>query len=290
MIALILPARSPLLRAFRGAGRFALVPLLSFVGACSVLDPTGEWRGLDRELPVAVASATQPTVPRGVRAADPSAALPSRPEAAPARTGSPSTRLDARSAERLLVEAEAHYRGRRFSDAELGFRAVVEAEPRSLHAWLRLGNLSHARGDLEAARLAYQRASAHVGNHSIDQEAREKAFANLAILALEQARLALEGLGGEGHSAMAGERARTLTALVEQRQASLETELRRIVPATSPPRDTDRVGLALSDPALAHRALEPRTASATGVSMGGSTAGRSLVRVESFLPEVSQSR
>ena len=269
MNALTLPATTSLAAAWRRVGRIAIVCLLPLAGGCAVLDPSGEWRGLDREAPVSAVPAIQSIAQAAERSADPVTAS----RLATKSSDRPSRSLDARSIEMVLSQAEAHYRNRRFGEAEQGFRAVVEAEPKSLHAWLRLGNLSHARGDFDAARQSYQRASAHGAAQPLEQEAREKALANLAILALEQARVALEGLGGEGHSATAGERARTLSALVEQRQSSLETELRRFGSAMPAPRELDRVGMTLS--------VAPPVAQASG---------RPMVRVESFLPDSAPGR
>jgi len=190
----------------------------------------------------------------------------------------------------LLGEAEAHYRARRFQEAEQGFRAVVDRQPRLLHAWLRLGNLSHARGDLEAAARAYRQASAHPPTHALDQEAREKSLANLAILALEQARLALEDLGGEGQSVAARERARTLSSLVEQRQSALDTEIRRIAPAAVPSPAVDRLGMAMSEAMPTRREAQDRQGLVSVASSGAQWPGTGTVRVQSFLPESTSSR
>lgn len=308
----------------RGLG---LLLALVAVSGCNTLDPTGEWRGLDRAPATAgtmiaaapapatssasaAAAATAPTAtvavsasavanvtptaaPEAVAAAAMTATVAASSAVRPSQSSSPSLaakRPDPRSLELLLGEAETHYRARRLQEAEQSFRAVVDREPRSLHAWLRLGNLRHGRGDLEAAARAYRQASAHPPTHALDQEAREKALANLAILALEQARLALEDLGGEGQSAAARDRARTLSSLVEQRQSALDTEIRRIAPAAVPALAVDRLGMAMSEAAVPRREANDRPGGVSAASFAAQPIGGGRVRVESFLPDSTSSR
>ncbi len=98
--------------------------------------------------------------------------------------------------ERLYEEADAAYRGERWTAAMQGFRALVGYEPGHGRAWFRIGNLHQHRRQYLAAAGAYRRASAAAdpgGPDAPPAEAmvRNKALLNLALVNLEMAREAL---------------------------------------------------------------------------------------------------
>jgi hypothetical protein len=98
--------------------------------------------------------------------------------------------------ERLYEEADAAYRGERWTAAMQGFRALVGYEPGHGRAWFRIGNLHQLRRQYLAAAGAYRRASAAAdpgGPDAPPAEAmvRNKALLNLALVNLEMAREAL---------------------------------------------------------------------------------------------------
>jgi len=101
---------------------------------------------------------------------------------------------------RLLDEAESLYLARQGARALEAFRQITELEPAHRGAWLRIGNLHHQRNQLEAAAQAYRRAAALAADGIPEPEGdanasvRARALANLASVALEQAREALAEL------------------------------------------------------------------------------------------------
>ena len=101
---------------------------------------------------------------------------------------------------RLFDEAESLYLARQGARALEALRQLTELEPTHRGAWLRIGNLHHQRNQLEAAALAYRRAAAPPADgipeaESVsDASVRARALANLAAVALEQARDALADL------------------------------------------------------------------------------------------------
>ncbi|MBU6269782.1 MAG: DUF192 domain-containing protein [Betaproteobacteria bacterium] len=97
---------------------------------------------------------------------------------------------------RLLDEAESLYLARQGNRALEAFRQLTELDPSHRGAWLRIGNLHHQRNQLDAAAHAYRRAAAPATDASepeggTDAPVRARALANLAAVALEQARDAL---------------------------------------------------------------------------------------------------
>jgi tetratricopeptide (TPR) repeat protein len=188
----------------------------------------------------------------------------------------------------LLGQAEDHYRNRRQSESEQAFKQVIRRDPLALHAWFRLGNLNHARGDLEGAAQAYRKAIELKPRDAVERDAREKSLANLAIIGLEQARVALERLSERNNSSNARERAGTLAPVLEQRQAALQEEMERLVPRASVKRRVDSLGLALSTPSAPTGTISTpaeRIGHVVDVQPGSRIASPvPRVRVESYLP------
>ena len=233
------------------------------LSACSTLDPTGEWRGLDRADPIVARvdstkpSGTSPAVSRV------DSVTPTQPVAVSNVSGGPSEGTTGTPLvgpgpsvqssagrkqdfsidfEALYMRAEAHYRNRRHEQARQDFDRVLARDPRALHAWFRMGNLHHARGDLTAAVQAYRKAIELTPQNPIEHDSREKSLANLAIISLEQARVALERLGDRQASDAARGRAEALLPLFEERQAALQAELSRFVPRAAQPTSVLREG------------------------------------------------
>lgn len=257
-------SRSPVGTAQPGKGWVAAVLLLALaLSACSTLDPTGEWRGLDRAGSVvarvgpaehsaasAAASRVGPVAPaervtKPVSELEAQSVAASNPSVAPSEgaTGTPvvgpGPMIQARTGktqdaditlEGLYMRAEAHYRNRQHEQARRDFERVLARDPRALHAWFRMGNLHHAQGDLTAAVQAYREAIELTPQNPIEHDSREKSLANLAIISLEQARVALERLGDRQASGAARDRAQALSPLFEERQATLQAELSRFAP------------------------------------------------------------
>lgn len=90
---------------------------------------------------------------------------------------------DQSGASAIAALAEEHYRGERWPQALESFAALVEADPGFGFGWLRLGNLHHRAGHLDAASQAYRQA-ADLADGEI--AIRRKALHNLALVALEQ--------------------------------------------------------------------------------------------------------
>jgi tetratricopeptide (TPR) repeat protein len=227
------------------------------LSGCSTLDPTGEWRGLDRvQTTGGRADPPQPlaeqAAPYGPHAAGPTVSTPAAARPAAADSASAGRRPDLQrendvrgadeSLESLYSRAEAQYRDRRHAEAQRDFERVLKREPRALHAWFRMGNLHHARGDLAAAVHAYRKVIELTPMNAIEHDSREKALANLAILGLEQARVALERLNERHASDAARGRVEALTPLFEQRQAAVQAELARFAPRVVQPTDISRHG------------------------------------------------
>lgn len=207
------------------------------LSGCGTLDPTGEWRGLDRIEAAAAPVRAQPD------AAPAAAAVPTM--AAPSQTDRPGSRVareTGESVESLYSRAEGHYRARRHDEAHRDFEKLVTRDPRALHAWFRLGNLHHARGDLTGAVHAYRKAVDLAPGNAIEHDSREKALANLAIIGLEQARVALDRMGARQSSEAARGRAEALAPLFEQRQAAVQAELARFSPRATQSMEPARIG------------------------------------------------
>jgi uncharacterized membrane protein (UPF0127 family)/tetratricopeptide (TPR) repeat protein len=247
-----------------GKGWVAAALLLAVaLSACSTLDPTGEWRGLDRidsnvaRVDSTGPSGTSPAVSRvdSVTPAQPVAVSNVYGGPSEGTTGAPAvgpgpsiqtstgkTQDAGISLEVIYMRAEAHYRNRRHEQARQDFERVLARDPRALHAWFRMGNLHHARGDLTAAVQAYRKTIELTPQNPIEHDSREKSLANLAIISLEQARVALEGLGDRQASDAARGRAQALSPLFEERQAALQAELSRFAPRPAQPTSLLREG------------------------------------------------
>jgi tetratricopeptide (TPR) repeat protein len=273
------------------------VALALLASGCSTLDPTGEWRGLDRTTMVAGSQSAalpdpakvptprpvqrDPAIPsvtitgsQRAEAETPRPVVPSLPQPPSAQAG-----LSEKALEALLHQAEGHYRSGRMDEAHRDFNSIIIQEPAQLHAWFRLGNLSHARGDLAQAATAYGKAIDSQPRNAIERESREKALANLAIIGLEQARVALEGLADPRSSESARDRARALEPLLEQRRAAAQGEVGRLSPRVAQHMSVDRQALSLSR-LDASGALERPGAALR--SQPASSAPQ--MRVESYLP------
>lgn len=311
----------------RPPGVLLMGTVLLLLSGCNTLDPTGEWRGLERSASASVstqASAVQSerqtaaqalAVPPDRQSAPvlatvnaPGPSVPSAGLASRAGQDLVSTTTAVRSVEsavpeardhtavpleRLIGQAEHHYRNRRQREAEQAFRDVIRTDPLALHAWFRLGNLSHARGDLDGAAQAYRTAIELKPRHSVEREAREKSLANLAIIGLEQARVALERLGDRTNSSDARERAGTLAPVLEQRQAALQEEMARLAPRPPILPRVDTLGLALSASSLPTDrtpSAADRLGRVVDLPTGPQNTSIPRVRVESYLPDDSVAR
>ncbi len=208
--------------------------------ACSVLDPTGEWRGK----PVAAASvsglAQAPTVPAppaplpaplppppsAPASAAPSQALAAMRPPGPVPDGSSPAgglvALDERAVSALFDLAERAYRSGSSETASRLFEQLSRLRPGRASVWLRIGNLSHRERDFDAAARAYRRAADLAGGRGEGEaDIRSKALANLAIVAVERARLALDDWQGQGAPTAA-------SAYTDQVEAALESIVRGV--------------------------------------------------------------
>jgi hypothetical protein len=94
--------------------------------------------------------------------------------------------------ERLLLEAESLYRSQNHTQAFEAFATVVELEPRSIPAWLRLGNL-HQQAERDGDAIdAYDRASRGHARTVAEVRSQGKALLNIALLGVAQADRAIE--------------------------------------------------------------------------------------------------
>lgn len=141
-------------------------------------------------------------------ASEPSAVPPADPEAL----------------HRMLVEAEAAYAEGHWSSALEAFTAVSAVDPANAFAWLRIGNLHHRQGQLQAAGDAYRRAGGNAAHgatraaESIEiRQTRIKALINLASVEVELASAALDQAAALGLTApVSAEQAATAGAVQEQ--------------------------------------------------------------------------
>ena len=115
-------------------------------------------------------------------------------EDAPVRTSS-HTGSDAPVAgrlDRMLADADAAYRARRWSLALEGLNAIVALEPDHAQAWLRIGNVHQQRRQWLSAASAYRKAARRDdAAGGADQVTRAKALINLASVNVELANAAL---------------------------------------------------------------------------------------------------
>lgn len=139
----------------------------------------------------------------------------------------------------LQSQAEDAYRARRFDEALALYRRLVELQPASAHAWLRLGNVHHQRREWFKAITAYRRASARtIAGVETEPTVRAKAYYNVALVDLELARQSLrslERLGGA--SATVGDPA-PLAREIDRTQRRLEAVFSR-ESARQPPESVD---------------------------------------------------
>jgi tetratricopeptide (TPR) repeat protein len=98
------------------------------------------------------------------------------------------------SLETLIAEAEAVYAAKNFPHAEKQFQAILDLDHDNRRVLFRLGNVFQMRGDTELAIRFYRRASKATEYSQGLDEFGEKALLNIALIATEQARLALAEL------------------------------------------------------------------------------------------------
>jgi tetratricopeptide (TPR) repeat protein len=94
----------------------------------------------------------------------------------------------------LAGEADAAYASQRFKAAEEGFLSVLELDPGNRRAMFRLGNIYQQMGKADQAVSFYRQASAASEFSQVVDEFAEKALINIALLASDQLRSALDEL------------------------------------------------------------------------------------------------
>lgn len=143
-----------------------------------------------------------------------------RPVGSGSPSGAPAPRaMSAASVEAWLLAIEQAYASGRFDQAQQLVSELLAWQPDEPRAWLREANLNHRSGDHDRAVYAYRRV-VELTNALPNPEApgpaglRSRASTNLAILSVEQARRALESVGGAGDDPTSAiHRARVETAL-----------------------------------------------------------------------------
>lgn len=120
------------------------------------------------------------------------------------------------------ARGEAAYRSGRLDEAGEAYERVVERQPDDAHAWLRLGNVHHQRGDWFKALSAYRRAASRRGGEGTDPALRAKALYNVALINLELARQTLGTLERMGPAARAAGRTDALSNAIESTRRRLE--------------------------------------------------------------------
>jgi hypothetical protein len=143
-----------------------------------------------------------------------------RPVGSGSPPGAPAPRaMSAASVEAWLLAIEQAYASGRFDQAQQLVSELLAWQPDEPRAWLREANLNHRSGDHDRAVYAYRRV-VELTNALPNPEApgpaglRSRASTNLAILSVEQARRALESVGGAGDDPTSAiHRARVETAL-----------------------------------------------------------------------------
>lgn len=120
------------------------------------------------------------------------------------------------------ARGEAAYRSGRLDEASEAYERVVEGQPDDAHAWLRLGNVHHQRGDWFKALSAYRRAASRRGGEGTDPALRAKALYNVALINLELARQTLGTLERMGSAARAAGRTDALSNAIESTRRRLE--------------------------------------------------------------------
>jgi tetratricopeptide (TPR) repeat protein len=137
---------------------------------------------------------------------------------------------------RELMGAEASFRRGEDQAALERFETLVVMDPWSARAWLRIGNLHHRAGKHEQARTAYRHATVGSPADPLDEEARRKAYVNLALLGVQQANDALRALEETGASRMqpTREQVRSDLSALQRRLAELPI-LRDLWAATPSP-------------------------------------------------------
>jgi uncharacterized membrane protein (UPF0127 family) len=242
------PARAVTSRwPFSGAGAPPAVPTGLPPGGSPLASPSSAAVALAapvRAPAVMIAHATNHPVP-------PTTTLVTSPAAG---CGSPSTALppvallrplSPDTLARALEEADGLYHAKHWARALEAFCGLVEIDPANRLAWLRIGNLQHQRNRLPHAAEAYRQAARATDASDTTEPTpmRARALANLAAVALEQAR----------------------ESLVELRQLNLP-------PQASAMQLAEQIGVELR--ALGAEAPRPAAAARTGVEILGSRPGR----------------
>jgi hypothetical protein len=160
-----------------------------------------------------------------------------------ARPGDGTGPAEQASFDRSMVEAELAYRSGDDQRALSAFSRLVEIDRLSVRAWLRLGNLHQRAGRAEEAVAAYRSATLGVPQSAMDEDARDKAFANLALLGIEQARSAIDALEDRGSS-----RVRAASSQVTRQ---LRSERRRYDRLDARPRGAAQPGTRTRQPSQA---------------------------------------
>jgi tetratricopeptide (TPR) repeat protein len=94
----------------------------------------------------------------------------------------------------LEVEADSAYASKQLKAAQDGFRTILELDPGNRRAMFRLGNTLQQLGNTEQAMSLYRQVSAPNEFSQVLDEFGEKALINIALLASEQLRSALDEL------------------------------------------------------------------------------------------------
>jgi len=206
-----------------GYRRVALLSLLGLaVAGCSVLDPSGEWSGKPVALPSTPIRAEVDSAPGSSPQARaeapspverPSAVVPDRAVQStspssqsfeafgPSMAKSSTVALDDRAFSALFDLAERAYRSGASDQALRLFEQLARYRPGHPGVWFRIGNLRHRERDFDLAVQAYRRAADLAAEGGGGSEIRSKALANLAIVAVERARRALDDWHESGPSA-----------------------------------------------------------------------------------------
>lgn len=140
----------------------------------------------------------------------------------------------------LQSQAEDAYRARRFDEALALYQRVLELQPASAGAWLRLGNVHHQRRDWFKAIAAYRRASARtLAGVETEPVVRAKAYYNVALVDLELARQSLRSLERLGSASVVVGDPAPLAREIERTRRRLEAVFSREPTTQLPAKDVD---------------------------------------------------